>query len=569
MKKLYFLLFSILPLISLAQGSINFDDDTKWTQGAGGTANYTSYSDHSYTDGVFTATGVEIIRQTTADQDGVAGANGTYSIRLRNNATTQLTMTIASGGVGNFSFQVRRWDGTPDTNFTVEYSTDGGGTWNTSSVIDASLTTDSNWKTVNGVINSTNSNIQIRLVSNGTTERIMVDDFSWTSPSSDPSILISSPSNGTVYDPYTTSVDVALTISNFNVANGTGDGHIHYTINGGSIIMKYDTTPISIPVSAGNTYSIYVELVDNSHNPIVPATNATVNFEVTDFITATTISAVRNDVITNGAGRYYQITGEALVTYTRPATRNQKYIQDATGGLLIDDNTNIITNTFNIGDGMTGLKGQTSLFNGVLQFLPTEDITVSSTGNTITPQVVTAAEISANIEAYESELVQINNATFTTADGTIVFSTSTPGPNYNINDGSDLTFRAMFSEADYIGQVIPTTAQNLIVLVAEFNGTAQVVSRNMDDVNGVLSTKNFNTIDGLTMYPNPVSGNTLYINTTANAVKQVQVYNVLGKQVINTTVANNSLNVANLTSGVYIVKITEEGKTATRKLVVK
>jgi hypothetical protein len=381
--------------------------------------------------------------------------------------------------------------------------------------------------------------------------------------------LISSPSNGTVYDPYTTSVDVALTISNFNVANGTGDGHIHYTINGGSIIMKYDTTPISIPVSAGNTYSIYVELVDNSHNPIVPATNATVNFEVTDFITATTISAVRNDVITNGAGRYYQITGEALVTYTRPATRNQKYIQDATGGLLIDDNTNIITNTFNIGDGMTGLKGQTSLFNGVLQFLPTEDITVSSTGNTITPQVVTAAEISANIEAYESELVQINNATFTTADGTIVFSTSTPGPNYNINDGSDLTFRAMFSEADYIGQVIPTTAQNLIVLVAEFNGTAQVVSRNMDDVNGVLSTKNFNTIDGLTMYPNPVSGNTLYINTTANAVKQVQVYNVLGKQVINTTVANNSLNVANLTSGVYIVKITEEGKTATRKLVVK
>ncbi|MBD3723545.1 MAG: T9SS type A sorting domain-containing protein [Flavobacteriaceae bacterium] len=87
--------------------------------------------------------------------------------------------------------------------------------------------------------------------------------------------------------------------------------------------------------------------------------------------------------------------------------------------------------------------------------------------------------------------------------------------------------------------------------------------------NFTLSTQNFNAIDGLKVYPNPVSGNTLYLESTANASKQVQVYDVLGKQVINTTVNNNSLNVANLNAGVYIVKITEEGKTATRKLVVK
>lgn len=84
-----------------------------------------------------------------------------------------------------------------------------------------------------------------------------------------------------------------------------------------------------------------------------------------------------------------------------------------------------------------------------------------------------------------------------------------------------------------------------------------------------LSIDNFNAIDGLKVYPNPVSGNTLYLESTTNASKQVQVYDVLGKQVINTTVNNNSLNVANLNAGVYIVKITEEGKTATRKLVVK
>lgn len=90
-----------------------------------------------------------------------------------------------------------------------------------------------------------------------------------------------------------------------------------------------------------------------------------------------------------------------------------------------------------------------------------------------------------------------------------------------------------------------------------------------DFAQGTLNTKNFNAIDGLKMYPNPVSGNNLYFESNANTAKQVQVYDVLGKQVINTTVNNNSLNVANLNAGVYIVKITEEGKTATRKLVVK
>lgn len=561
MKKLYFLLFSILPLITLAQGSINFDTDGNWAPAPSGYGNYT------YTDGVFTATGVDILRNGTAAQDGFPGAFDTYSVRLRNNATTSLTMIVSSGGIGNFSFQVRRWDGTPVTNFAVETTVDNGTTWFASSVIDATVTTDSDWKTVNGVINSANANVGVRIVSLGTTERIMVDNFSWTSPSSDPSILISSPSNGTVYDPYTTNVDVTLAISNFNVANGTGDGHIHYTINGGGVVMKYDTTPISVPVSAGNTYTVYVELVDNSQNPIVPAANATVNFEVTDFTVVNNIAEIRADVITNGTGKYYELTGEAIVTFTRPvANRSQKYIQDATAAILIDDDNDIITNTFAIGDGMTGLRGQTSLFNGVLQFLPTEDITVSSTGNTITPQVVTIADITGNIEAYESELVRINGVTFTDGDGINTFAS---GTNYDITDANTMAFRTIFSEVDYVvnADLIPSGSTDIVVLVAEFNGTAQVAARSLSDV--TLSATNFNAIDGLVMYPNPVSGNNLYFTSTNNGEMNVQIFDILGKEVLKSNVINNTVNVSGLNAGIYIVKVTEEGKTATRKLVIQ
>lgn len=78
-----------------------------------------------------------------------------------------------------------------------------------------------------------------------------------------------------------------------------------------------------------------------------------------------------------------------------------------------------------------------------------------------------------------------------------------------------------------------------------------------------------NNIAGLNIYPNPATGNTLYIISHNSVEKTVAVFDVLGKQVINTTTVNGTVNITNLNAGVYIVKVTEEGKTATRKLVVK
>lgn len=78
-----------------------------------------------------------------------------------------------------------------------------------------------------------------------------------------------------------------------------------------------------------------------------------------------------------------------------------------------------------------------------------------------------------------------------------------------------------------------------------------------------------NDIAGLKMYPNPVSNGTLFIETSANAEKSVAIFDVLGKQVLNTKTTESSINVAALHTGVYIVNITEEGKTASRKLVIK
>jgi hypothetical protein len=78
-----------------------------------------------------------------------------------------------------------------------------------------------------------------------------------------------------------------------------------------------------------------------------------------------------------------------------------------------------------------------------------------------------------------------------------------------------------------------------------------------------------NQISGLKVYPNPVANGTLFIETAANAEKTVAIFDVLGKQVFNTTTADNAINISGLNAGVYVVRITEEGKTASTKLVIK
>jgi hypothetical protein len=86
---------------------------------------------------------------------------------------------------------------------------------------------------------------------------------------------------------------------------------------------------------------------------------------------------------------------------------------------------------------------------------------------------------------------------------------------------------------------------------------------------GLLGVSQNNNIAGLKMYPNPVANGTLFIETAANASKTIAVYDVLGKLVLNTTTSDSSVNVSALHTGVYIVNITEEGKTASRKLVIR
>lgn len=97
-------------------------------------------------------------------------------------------------------------------------------------------------------------------------------------------------------------------------------------------------------------------------------------------------------------------------------------------------------------------------------------------------------------------------------------------------------------------------------------GTVEVDNLKITTTFADLLSTNSMEISGLQVYTN---NNLLFVTSDSSSDKNVVVYDMLGKVVVNETVSSQPINVANLSSGAYIVKVTEEGKTATKKLVIQ
>lgn len=251
----------------------------------------------------------------------------------------------------------------------------------------------------------------------------------------------------------------------------------------------------------------------------------------------------------------------------------------ATLTMAVTDGTGNSGNVYNTGVNADGDRSFGTLGSGTTA--PTFGASfVNNTG-----VVVTTVSIAAVMEQWRTQ-----------SDNTLVekvpFSYSTNAT--SLADGTWTTITAL----DLVEKLTTTTASAAVVgnLVANQTAISANISLSWangatlwirwDDANdvgtdGIYSIDNFvfkanpvlavkqNAIAGLNMYPNPVKNGNLYITSNSSQAKSVAIFDVLGKQVVNTKTSNNAVNVANLKKGVYIVKVTEDEKTATRKLIIE
>ena len=83
-----------------------------------------------------------------------------------------------------------------------------------------------------------------------------------------------------------------------------------------------------------------------------------------------------------------------------------------------------------------------------------------------------------------------------------------------------------------------------------------------------LNSKSFNT-NVFKIYPNPTSRGYVNITSQNTGITKVGVFDILGKQVISRTLLNSRLDVSELKASMYLMKITQNTTSVTKKLVIQ
>lgn len=112
----------------------------------------------------------------------------------------------------------------------------------------------------------------------------------------------------------------------------------------------------------------------------------------------------------------------------------------------------------------------------------------------------------------------------------------------------------------------PAGATTLRTSFRNYSGGGDLYIDNVIIYEGTASVKD-NNIEGLNIYPNPAND---LVNVVSSSLsnKDVVITNLLGKTVLRANVSQ-TVNISSLSAGVYMMQITQDGKSATRKLVVK
>ena len=360
-------------------------------------------------------------------------------------------------------------------------------------------------------------------------------------------------SSGTISgdDPSTTAAgDIIIT----GVAEGT---NVTLTVSGGCSISKNITAPECKPINALPYYEGFDYTAGNSLGAEQMWTNANSGDNIlatSGSLSYTGLTSNGNSIVFDGAG----IDCFSPITPTSAGTVYYSFLMNVT----------TMTGVSDANGGYLAGFGETSTNLGATLWTKRIDDTSYNLGIEVRTANATNTTFDTNVyQTGQTYLVVVGYA-FNAATGSddvvslwVNPVVGSPEPAATITDthaATDLNNVSYFFLRQDSATETPTVQIDELRI-----GTAWA------DVVPATAGLTDNNINGLTMYPNPLKGNTLFLTSTANAAMSVQIFDLLGKEVLKSDVINNTVNVSKLNSGVYVVKITEEGKTATRKLVIQ
>jgi hypothetical protein len=159
-------------------------------------------------------------------------------------------------------------------------------------------------------------------------------------------------------------------------------------------------------------------------------------------------------------------------------------IQDGTSGIDLYYGSSANTAAFNIGDSIVAnvTGGTLTSYNGMIEIslaaaaLPGAAI---ATGKTVTPNILTIAQLNTQMAAVENTLVKIVGATATPA--------GTYSGNKTLTDASSNLTLYTATAATFASQTLPTVSSDWVGIPSRYNATNQFQIRNLNDVTSSAS----------------------------------------------------------------------------------
>jgi hypothetical protein len=575
MKKLYSLLLLSFASFSFAQ---TFYSENMGTT-ASGNPLITAYTGFQNTTPI-TYTGTGDMRTTTVST-GYTGASGSVNVFLSNTTTPEFfqinnlnTSAYTSANIQlKFGYLANYSVGAPgNAALVVEFSTDGS-TWNP---ITYTTNTNATWNlvTVAGGTLPSSATLSLRFTQPNLAAQIRIDDVS---------------------------------LSNFNASCTLGLGTPTTLCDASTLSL--DTYTVTIPFTGGGSASYVITPSSGTVGGDNPSTTATGNIIVSGVTEGTAFSATviggTCNFTTNANSPECKPVNSLPFSEPFPYTVGNSLNSEQKWSLA-NSGDNITIASGNLSYAGITSTGNSATFTGT--GAESRTLFTSTTSGTIYASFIATASDLANIT---TDLTNTYFALFTDNAGATTNARlwirkngtqyqyglgSGTAPTewtttlYNANDiqylvlGYDFTnnYLSLFVNPTIGGSasatliVTPTAPfANLGGFIFRQDGATSTPTMIVDELtinttpNFTLANKSFNSISGLSLTPNPVNNGVLFINTDANAERTVTIFDVLGKQVLNTTTSDAAINVSGLNAGIYMVKVTEEGKTSTKKLVIR
>ncbi|WP_445714734.1 T9SS type A sorting domain-containing protein [Flavobacterium sp.] len=577
MKKLYFIISCLFSALTFGQ---TFYSENMGTPG--GTTLITAYTGWQNAAPIVYSGSGDV--RTSAASNGYTGASGSGNVFLTSTAGKYLQIdgiNSSAYAAGDIQLSFGYITNSIATQLVVEQSTDGSN-W-TPITFTQNPNTSWNLVTIPGGQIPSSTTLSLRFTQPATAQ-MRVDDIKLTNVSASCALALSGETVACVAS--TSSLDNYTVTIPF-----TGGGTASYTINTSGTVSGDNPTS----VASGN---IIVTFVENSAYAI-NITGGTCNFDVTgsspecktvntlpyyegfDYTVANSLGAEQMWTNVNSGDNILVASGN--LSYTGLTSNGNSVSFDGVGidcfSPITPTSAGTIYYSFLL--NVTTMAGATDANGG---YFAGFGETSTNLGATLWTNRIDDASFNLGIE------VRTANAASTTFDATAYQTGQTyfvvVGYAFNAATGSDdvvsLWVNPVVGDPEPAATITDTHAATDLGNISYFflrqDSATETPSILIDelrigsawaDVVPATAGLTDNNINGLTMYPNPLKGNTLFLTSTANAAMSVQIFDLLGKEVLKSDVINNAVNVSKLNSGVYVVKITEEGKTATRKLIIQ